>query len=339
MPKTAITASPTNFSTDPPWCSSVLRATSNQRPITRRSDSGSCRSPSVVELLTSLKRTVTVLRTSRGGVRGAASGAPHALQKRASSGFSRPHAGQAGIRRVYGAVAAATRFRPARRGNVKRNHNDKRPKEVTMAAVEETIEVEVPVQTAYNQWTQFEEFPRFMEGVESVKQLDDTHLRWRAEIGGETREWNAEIIEQQPDRRIAWRATDGDGPHGVVTFRPIGDGKTELTRPLGLRARGRSRSRSAAWSVRLAPREGRPGALQGVRRAARPRERRVARRSARGHQERPLGPRRGTRIRGQTPAGVCPLRPPGRLEFAYLDRAGKAHCLARVEAARAHLQA
>jgi len=98
-----------------------------------------------------------------------------------------------------------------------------------MAAVEETIEVEVPVQIAYNQWTQFEEFPRFMEGVESVKQLDDTHLRWRAEIGGETREWKAEIIEQQPDKRIAWRATDGDGPHGVVTFQPIGDGKTELT--------------------------------------------------------------------------------------------------------------
>jgi uncharacterized membrane protein len=98
-----------------------------------------------------------------------------------------------------------------------------------MAAVEETIEVEVPVQTAYNQWTQFEEFPRFMEGVESVKQLDDTHLRWRAEIGGETREWNAEIIEQQPDKRIAWRAPDGDGPHGVVTFRPIGDGKAEIT--------------------------------------------------------------------------------------------------------------
>ena len=98
-----------------------------------------------------------------------------------------------------------------------------------MAKVEESIVVDVPVRTAYNQWTQFEEFPRFMEGVESVTQIDDTHLRWRAEIGGETREWRAEIVEQQPDSRIEWRALDGKGPHGVVTFRLLDANRTEIT--------------------------------------------------------------------------------------------------------------
>jgi uncharacterized membrane protein len=95
-----------------------------------------------------------------------------------------------------------------------------------LATVEESIEVEVPVRTAYNQWTQFEEFPRFMEGVESVTQLDDTRLHWRAQVGGEQREWTAKIVEQQPESRIEWRATDGDGPHGVVTFRSLEQGRT-----------------------------------------------------------------------------------------------------------------
>jgi uncharacterized membrane protein len=87
-----------------------------------------------------------------------------------------------------------------------------------MATVNETIEVDVPLRTAYNQWTQFETFPQFMENVESVTQLDDTRLRWVAEIGGETREWQAEIHDQEPDRRIAWRSIDADGPSGIVTF-------------------------------------------------------------------------------------------------------------------------
>jgi uncharacterized membrane protein len=96
-----------------------------------------------------------------------------------------------------------------------------------LATVEESIEVEVPVRTAYNQWTQFEEFPRFMEGVQSVTQLDDTHLRWRGQVSGEQREWTAQIVEQQPDSRIEWRATDGAaGPHGLVTFRSLEHGRT-----------------------------------------------------------------------------------------------------------------
>jgi uncharacterized membrane protein len=95
--------------------------------------------------------------------------------------------------------------------------------------IRESIEVNVPVSTAYNQWTQFEEFPQFMEGVESVKQTDDTHLYWVAEIGGKRREWQAEIVEQKSDRKIAWRALDGNGPNGVVEFEPFGEDTTLVT--------------------------------------------------------------------------------------------------------------
>ena len=97
-----------------------------------------------------------------------------------------------------------------------------------MSTIKESIEVNVPVSTAYNQWTQFEEFPQFMDGVESVKQTDDAHLMWKAEIAGESREWPAEIIEQVPDRKIAWKAQDGSGPDGVVEFQPIGEDQTRV---------------------------------------------------------------------------------------------------------------
>ena len=97
-----------------------------------------------------------------------------------------------------------------------------------MSTIEQTIDVNVPLHTAYNQWTQFEEFPSFMEGVESVTQLDDRHLRWVADIGGETREWQAEIVAQEPDRRVAWRATDGKDNAGVVTFQPIDQTTTRV---------------------------------------------------------------------------------------------------------------
>ena len=97
-----------------------------------------------------------------------------------------------------------------------------------MAKIEESIEVEVPVETAYNQWTQFEEFPTFMEGIEQVQQLDDTHLRWTAEVGGTREEWDAEITEQHPDHRVAWTATSGKGNAGVVTFHRIGEAQTKV---------------------------------------------------------------------------------------------------------------
>ena len=92
-----------------------------------------------------------------------------------------------------------------------------------MSQIEESIEVNVPVQTAYNQWTQFEEFPRFMKGVQEVRQLDDTHLHWVAEIGGRKHEWDAEITEQKPDERVAWKSTDGKKNAGVVTFHRLSE--------------------------------------------------------------------------------------------------------------------
>lgn len=98
-----------------------------------------------------------------------------------------------------------------------------------MASVVESIDVNVPVRTAYNQWTQFEEFPRFMEGVKEVRQLSDTKLYWRAEIGGKEKEWEAEITEQIPDERIAWRSRAGAENAGVVTFHRLGPNTTRVT--------------------------------------------------------------------------------------------------------------
>ena len=97
-----------------------------------------------------------------------------------------------------------------------------------MGSIERSIEVKVPVRTAYNQWTQFEEFPRFMEGVEKVVQLDDTTLHWNIEIAGQDREFDAKITEQTPDERIAWRAEGEIKQAGVVTFHRIGENTTKV---------------------------------------------------------------------------------------------------------------
>ncbi len=97
-----------------------------------------------------------------------------------------------------------------------------------MATVNESVEVDVPVSVAYNAWTQFEEFPQFMEGVKSVRQLDETHLEWTAEIGGEEHSWQAEISHQEPDRLISWRALDGKYNSGKVTFEPLEGGGTRV---------------------------------------------------------------------------------------------------------------
>jgi uncharacterized membrane protein len=94
--------------------------------------------------------------------------------------------------------------------------------------IEESVDVDVPVRTAYNQWTQFEEFPRFMEGVERIEQRDETHLLWVVEIAGKTTEWDAEITEQHPDHRIAWKSTDGKPNAGVVTFHQLAPDKTRI---------------------------------------------------------------------------------------------------------------
>ena len=97
-----------------------------------------------------------------------------------------------------------------------------------MSKIEKSIEVNVPLPTAYNQWTQFEEFPKFMEGVESVKQLDDVTLHWKAEILGQERDWEAKISEQEPDQRISWHSTTGPTNAGVVTFHRIDDNSCKV---------------------------------------------------------------------------------------------------------------
>jgi uncharacterized membrane protein len=97
-----------------------------------------------------------------------------------------------------------------------------------MSTIEQSIELEVPVQTAYNQWTQFEDFPAFMEGVEQVRQIDETQLHWVAEFGGTRHEWDAQITEQLPDERVAWRNTDGKENAGVVTFHRLDDERSRV---------------------------------------------------------------------------------------------------------------
>jgi uncharacterized membrane protein len=112
--------------------------------------------------------------------------------------------------------------------------------------IEQSIDVNVPVRTAYNQWTQFEEFPEFMQGVEHVDQIDDTHLRWKAEIGGTSHEWDAEITEQRPDERVAWKSTTGKGNSGAVTFHRLGEDQTRIMLQLDWEPEGAKESAGSA---------------------------------------------------------------------------------------------
>jgi uncharacterized membrane protein len=98
-----------------------------------------------------------------------------------------------------------------------------------MSTIIESVDVAVDVPTAYNQWTQFESFPHFMEGVEEIRQLDDTHIHWVTSIAGVTREFNATITEQRPDERVAWRSDDGPNHAGVITFHRLNDTTTRVT--------------------------------------------------------------------------------------------------------------
>jgi uncharacterized membrane protein len=107
-----------------------------------------------------------------------------------------------------------------------------------MATIEQSIEVDVPVTTAYNQWTQFEEFPSFMEGVKQVNQLDDTHLRWVVEHKGKRYEFETEITEQRPDERVAWRTTEGKGHAGVVTFHRLDESRSKVMVQMDWEAEG-----------------------------------------------------------------------------------------------------
>ena len=94
--------------------------------------------------------------------------------------------------------------------------------------IEQSIDLDVPVRAAYDQWTRFEEFPAFMSNVEEIRQLDDRHLHWVAELGGSRHEWDAEITEQLPDERVAWRNTEGKDNAGVVTFHKLDDQRSRV---------------------------------------------------------------------------------------------------------------
>lgn len=120
------------------------------------------------------------------------------------------------------------------------------------SSVEESIEVNVPVRTAYNQWTQFEEFPHFMGSVHEVKQLDDKRLHWKANVAGEEKEWDAEITEQIPDKRIAWRSIGGVRNGGVVTFHKLSDTCTRIMLQMDYQPEGAmERIGDAMGAVRL----------------------------------------------------------------------------------------
>lgn len=127
---------------------------------------------------------------------------------------------------------------PARRHGYGDEHPSHRPcitgpepvsEDDPMSKIESSIDVDVPVRVAYDQWTQFEEFPLFMDAIESVKQLDDTHLRWVAKIAGIRKEWEAEITQQEPDQRVAWTATTGAKNAGAVDFHRLDDRTTRVT--------------------------------------------------------------------------------------------------------------
>ena len=117
-----------------------------------------------------------------------------------------------------------------------------------MATIEKSIDVGVPVSVAYDQWTQFEEFPQFMDGIVEVKQLDDTHLQWVADIDGERKEWKAEVIEQEPDRVVAWRSVEGLENSGRVEFEPIDSG-TRVSVAMQYDAEGVKESLGALFGV------------------------------------------------------------------------------------------
>jgi uncharacterized membrane protein len=107
-----------------------------------------------------------------------------------------------------------------------------------LTTIEERVEVDVPLSTAYNQWTQFEDFPLFMEGVEDVRQFDDTTLHWVASVGGKRAEWDAKIVEQEPDTRIAWESLDGKETRGVVSFDKLGENRTAIRLAMTYRPEG-----------------------------------------------------------------------------------------------------
>jgi Polyketide cyclase / dehydrase and lipid transport len=145
-----------------------------------------------------------------------------------------------------------------------------------MSIVTETIEVDVPISVAYNQWTQFEDFPQFMGGIDAVSQIDDTHLHWVATIAGVRREWTSVITEQVPDKKIAWTATEGVMNSGLVTFDPVGPASTRVSLTSGGR-----RDRGRQGRTREESGTGGPGAISGLHHSPGSGHRRLAARGPR----------------------------------------------------------
>jgi uncharacterized membrane protein len=115
--------------------------------------------------------------------------------------------------------------------------------------VEKVVDVDRPLRTVYNQWTQFETFPQFMVGVKQVQQIDDTHVLWRAEVWGKEVEWNAEITEQDPDKRISWKSVSGAHNAGTVRFEPIGAHRTRVRLVMAYEPQGRVESMGDALGL------------------------------------------------------------------------------------------
>jgi uncharacterized membrane protein len=145
-----------------------------------------------------------------------------------------------------GAVAATAAVPQVRRALSRRFSGVPAVGGSTPRTITESIEVDVPASTAYNQWTQFEDFPLFMEGVDHVHQLDDTRLHWAATVAGRTAEWDAKILEQHPDRQISWVSEDGKKTRGTVTFEELGDAKTLITLSMSYQAEGLTEAMGSA---------------------------------------------------------------------------------------------
>jgi uncharacterized membrane protein len=139
---------------------------------------------------------------------------------------------------LVGGGTAVVAARPQSRRWFGRAIPTSRSSQTTPRTIDEAIEVNVPVSTAYNQWTQFEDFPLFMEGVDHVQQLDDTRLHWVASVGGRTAEWDAKILEQHPDKQISWISEDGKQTRGTVTFEPLGESRTLVRLSMSYQAEG-----------------------------------------------------------------------------------------------------
>jgi len=201
-----------------------------------------------------------------------------------------------------------------------------------MASIKKSIDVAVPVRTAYDQWTQFEEFPRFMDGVEEVQQLDDKRLHWKATVGGKLEEWDAEIFEQRPDEIISWRSTTGAKNAGTVTFQP-GEKGAVVSMLLEYEPEGAVEKAGDALGFRGPSGQELPGSVQEVHRVTPHRDRSVAR-DYRGRQGR--GAHGAHRLDRSAGTGVDRSRPSSFSQDRSGDRGSStAHGSSEGRAARA----